>query len=108
MWRDSADMNSKFILDLIIMISLSGVLFLIARTLPKINDRDISTSRSDTPIMLIYLEKMDESIRSGTEKFLRRFRVSVLKLDNFVSRKIDNYKKEVKDESDILDVKDED
>lgn len=101
-------MSSKFILDLIIMISLSGVLFLIARTLPKINDKDISTSRSNTPFMLIYLEKIDEHIRSGTEKFLRRFRVSVLKLDNFVSRKIDNYKKEVKDESDILDVKDED
>lgn len=90
------------------MSSLAVVLFLVARTLPKIDDSDVSASRANTPLMLIYLEKADERIRSGTEKFLRRFRVSILKLDNFVSRKIDNYKKEVKDESDILDVKDED
>lgn len=101
-------MSSKLILDLVIMSSLAIVLFLVARTLPKIDDSDVSTSRANTPLMLIYLEKADERIRSGTEKFLRRFRVSILKLDNFVSRKIDNYKKEVKDESDILDVKDED
>lgn len=101
-------MSSKFILDLIIMVSLSGILFLVARTLPKIDDRDVNTSRTDTPLMLIYLEKIDERIRSGTEKFLRRFRVSILKLDNFVSKKINNYKKDIKDKNDILDIKDED
>lgn len=100
-------MSSKFILDLAIMVSLAVVLFIFARTLPKIDDKDITAPKKQTPLMLIYLEKIDERIRSRTEKLLRRFRISILKLDNFVSGKIDNYKKEVKDENDILEIKDE-
>lgn len=76
-------------------VSLAVILYLIAKTLPRVDDKEISA----TPIIKDqwitgYLEKIDEWIKIFMEKTLRRAKVLILKLDNIVTKKINHFKKE--------------
>ena len=44
---------------------------------------------------MAYLEKFDEWLKIFFEKFLRRVKVWILKLDNVVSERLSRFKKEV-------------
>lgn len=76
-------------------ISLAAILYLTAKTLPRISDQEIAA----TPIIkdkwiVSYLEKVDEWIKILIEKLLRRLKIYILKLDNIVTKKINRFKKE--------------
>jgi hypothetical protein len=84
-----------FIFTLVLMFSLSGVLYLMVRALPRVEELDGSVAggalagehrglldrwaHSEIP------EKIDASINSWLLKLLRKFKVFTLKLDNAIS-----------------------
>jgi len=85
----------KFILDIVVVISLGVVLYLLARTLPRISEvaDDTLESRIRTHRLSMYVERMDEWVKAFFEKFLRRAKVWILKLDNTVSERLNRSKK---------------
>ncbi len=87
----------SFILEIIIFVSLSVIVYLLARTLPRIDDSAITKDPLEfrTHWLMAYLEKFDEWLKIFFEKFLRRVKVWILKLDNVVSERLSRFKKEV-------------
>lgn len=86
-------MSFNFILDLIVMVSLGTILLLLARALPRVSDEE-SEPQLRTPLMLVYLEKADKHVKMFSEKFLRRSRVVIMKLDNRLSERLSSFKKD--------------
>lgn len=84
----------KFILNILIMVSLGVILYLVARTLPRIDDRDAGIPTLKTHWFVVYLERFDKKFRYYLEKTLRRSGIIVLKLDNVINKKLSSLKKE--------------
>jgi len=83
----------KFILQMLMMISFGGILYIIARALPRTEEEEKGSSEtSPTPRIVVYLEQADERLLVVLEKALRRIRVVLLKLDNAVSQKLRRFK----------------
>ncbi len=79
---------------MVLMASAAALMYLVARALPRIVD-----SREVEPIgqshwILHYIEKIDDWAKEVAEKTLRKLKVNILKLDNSVSKKLKNLKKE--------------
>ncbi len=77
------------------MLALGVVLYLMARALPRVDDTETTSDKVPelhwfTPI----LEKIDERLKRFLERSFRRLKVVILKLDNFVSGKLNKFKKE--------------
>lgn len=88
-------MTFKFILEILIFVSLSGMLYLMARALPRVNDEVFQRpTEIKTRKFSIFLEKLDQWLKSLLERWLRRLRVVVLKFDNIISQKLNSFKKE--------------
>ena len=87
----------SFILEIIIFVSLSVVVYLLARTLPRIDDSAVTKDPSvfKTHWLMAYLERFDEWLKIFLEKFLRRVKVWILKFDNVVSERLNQFKKEI-------------
>lgn len=74
----------------ILMLSLGTILYLIVRSLPRIHDEpdsgsDLYLSRwaaSEIP------EKVDAALNSFLSKFLRKAKVFLLKVDNFLTHRL--------------------
>ncbi|MFH1162295.1 MAG: hypothetical protein V1696_03410 [Candidatus Jorgensenbacteria bacterium] len=92
---------AAFLLEMLMVVSIGVVLYLLARTLPRVSDIDTSpTPGAPAPHWLMdRLEKLDEEILSITEKFLHRLRVVLLKLDNTMTGKLKRFKKEASTET---------
>lgn len=84
------------ILQLAVFLSLGAMIYLVSRTLPRINDvePEISTSlsRFDSFLGKLPLEKLDAIFGGFLEKVLRRVRVGVLRFDNWLNYKINQVK----------------
>lgn len=87
---------TSFILEIIMVASLGVVLYLFARALPRVDDVLVSPEdkKLRTHWLTVYLEKADEWLKVVFEKFLRRVKVLLLKLDNIVSKRLNKFKKE--------------
>jgi len=75
------------------MLSLGAIIYLAARTLPRINDADGEVRPLRPHWLTAYLEKTDFWVQAHSEKILRRTKVWILKSDNWVSQKLNNFKK---------------
>lgn len=85
----------KFFLEIIIVCGFGVILYLFARALPRIEEgTETSGKESKGDALSVYFEKVDGWINAVLEKFLRRAKVWVLKLDNFVSVRLNQFKKE--------------
>ncbi|MBI2591435.1 MAG: hypothetical protein HYW34_02040 [Candidatus Brennerbacteria bacterium] len=84
------------ILQLAVFFSLGAIIYLVSRALPRINDVEIEVktplARFDSFLAKLPLEKLDAIFGSFLEKALRRFRVGVLRLDNWLNYKINQVK----------------
>lgn len=85
-----------FILDIVIVACLGFILYLFARTLPRIDDTTNLPieARMQQHGFSLFLERLDEWLKAFFEKFLRRMKVWVLKVDNWVSVRLNRSKKE--------------
>ncbi len=80
----------QFILTTVLMASLGTMLYLVARSLPRVEEEEISgkpgfldkLSSSEIP------EKLDAAFNNFIAKSLRKTKVVLLKIENFVNDKL--------------------
>lgn len=87
-----------FTIEIAIMVSLAGIIYLLARALPRISD-DVSNGPERQSRLMFYVEKLDDFFKAILEKFLRQSRVWILKVDNSVTQKLNRFKKEAPKET---------
>lgn len=84
------------ILQLAVFFSLGAMIYLVSRALPRINDIEAETStplaRFDSFLAKLPLEKLDAVFGNFLEKALRRLRVGVLRIDNWLNNRINQVK----------------
>lgn len=82
-------MSFKFIAELVMMLGLGGTLYVVARSLPRIDDSDTTPQNPLAPSWAIeYFETADQWLVSFFEKMLHRFRVTLMRLDNAMLKRI--------------------
>lgn len=66
------------------------------RALPRVSNEVFAESRSRVRVheLMIALERVDDVLKILFEKFLRRLKVLIMKLDNVVTKKISKFKNE--------------
>lgn len=82
----------EFILINILFISLGGILYIIAKTLPRINEEEneIFQKKSNLEKFVIsdLPHKFDEALNFYTGKFFRKLKILILRLDNYLTDKL--------------------
>ncbi len=85
----------RFILQTVIMIALAAIVYLMAETLPRISDEEVADMKARRSTRLMgYVEKSDAALKSFSERFLRRVKVWLLQLNNFIEAKLGKLRKE--------------
>jgi len=76
----------NFILQICLMIGFGGMVYMIARGVPRIDDRleEEKKNKLDHWFSKIPIEKIDLALSRFLEKILRRLRVCLLRADNFL------------------------
>jgi len=80
------------------MVGLGGIVYLIARGIPRIDDtlREEPKNKIDHKIdhwfSKIPIEKFDVALSNFLEKFLRRTRIGLLRMDNFLVKHLNKVK----------------
>jgi len=77
------------------MVSLGTIVFLAARALPRITETE-TVNPPKTKISWLSsfpFEKIDAAVNAFMEKFLRRIKLILMKMDNTVSRHLNKFKK---------------
>lgn len=88
-------MSLKFFVEILMFVSLGAALYVIARALPRISSREPESLPSlATHWTTRYIEKADEWWKVRTEKFLRRVKIVILRIDNSVTKRLAKAKKE--------------
>ncbi|MGB9608749.1 MAG: hypothetical protein ACPL3E_00015 [Minisyncoccia bacterium] len=82
----------QFILVNILFLSLAGILYLVARTLPRIDDNSLENSlKSESLEKAIFSDwphKIDLTLNFYIGKFFRKLKILVLRLDNYLTYKL--------------------
>ncbi len=73
------------ILQLALMVSFAAIVYTIALGIPKVGDVDAKPSRIRLLIAKLPLHHLDEAISQSKDKVLRRVKIIVMKVDNFIS-----------------------
>lgn len=81
---------AEFILQLVLVVSGGVLLYLVARTLPRLDETDPTPGpRHMLPEwMMHYLERADEELIALFERIVRALRVSLMKFDNTLGEKM--------------------
>lgn len=83
-----------FLSQTMMMASLGVILYIFARTLPRIDDTALDGISLKTTWLHKHIEALDEKIKIVSEKWLRRLNVTLLKLHVSVHKKLAKMKKE--------------
>lgn len=86
---------AEFILQLVLAASGGVLLYLVARTLPRLDETDPTPGpRHMLPEWVMhYLERADEKLIALFERIVRTLRVSLMKFDNALGEKMRKLKK---------------
>jgi DNA-binding ferritin-like protein len=84
----------KFASQIAMMLSLGTILYIAARTLPRINDEAIKGLAVQTDWIAERIEALDERLKKIWEKTLRRVSVTLSKLQNKTHTRLTKLKKE--------------
>jgi len=86
------------------MVSLAAIIYLVARTIPRIDEAAITHQSAksflDSIFSKVPLEKIDLIIDNLLEKMLRKFKIVVMKIDNTLTKKLGSFKQSVPGEKD--------
>jgi tRNA U34 5-carboxymethylaminomethyl modifying GTPase MnmE/TrmE len=86
----------RFILEIIIFLLLSFIVYLISLTLPRISEEELEAIRKiRREKMIVFIEKSDLILKSFLEKFLRKVKIWLLSLNNFIEEKLSKFKKDI-------------
>lgn len=94
----------NFVLNIVLFAALGAVIYLFARTLPRIDDTKLDPAKEDALAahLTSSVEKLDSRLKSLFEKILRKVRLIVLKVDNAIGNKIGKLKKEKEKEGESI------
>lgn len=86
---------AEFILQLVLVVSGGVLLYLVARTLPRLDETDPTPGpRHMLPEWVMhYLERADEELIAFFERIVRLLRVALMKFDNTLGEKMRKLKK---------------
>lgn len=86
-----------FVLQTLIFLSLSVVIYLVARGVPRVSDEPAGAvhvpSSFDRLVSKLPLAKIDSIFNSFLEKFLRKIKVLIMKFDHLIGKWINKVKK---------------
>ena len=87
---------SFFILEIVFFISLGAVVFLFVRKLPYVSDvpqKELTAERLRRGLFgSQWVDKLDSKFVDLLSKWLRRMKLAVMRLDNYVTRHIEKIK----------------
>lgn len=85
-----------FLLQITMVVCLGFIVYLFGRVVPRISDTDVVKAREQSLFhwLVGYLEQVDEWLLGLFEKFLRRFHVVILKVDNVVTKKLGRFRRD--------------
>jgi hypothetical protein len=81
---------ANLILELVIMVSLAVIVYLMAAAVPRVEEKEEGENKS--PRTTLPLDKLDNFFIKVKDKFLRRTKVLVMRVDNFISRQLKSKK----------------
>ncbi len=81
--------------------SLGVILYIFIRGLPRVSDETELPKEPKISGLYLFLEEIDKKINLILERFFRRLKIIILKLDNFLSQKLDKFKKEEIEETSL-------
>lgn len=84
-----------FILQTIVMVSLGVIIYLFARAIPRVSEASVSVPKRDyvgEVLKKIPFQKIDNLLNSVAAKLLRKSKIVVLKLDNWISSHLHKFK----------------
>ena len=86
---------AEFILQLVLVVAGGVLLYLVARTLPRLDETDPTPGpRHMLPEWVMhYLERADEKFIGFFERLVRTLRVSLMKFDNVLSERVRKMKR---------------
>ncbi len=88
----------NLVLQIIVFSSLGLVIYMIARAIPRVPEETSSPRRSnwvDRLMAKIPMSRIDDNINSFFAKFLRKLRVVVMKMDNFINDRLGKLNRKV-------------
>lgn len=86
-----------FILQISIILSISVIIYILARGVPRVTEVTTAfprTSAIDRLISRLPLAKIDLALNAFSEKFLRKLKVFIMKIDNTINNWIGKIKKQ--------------
>lgn len=95
----------SFVLQSIVFTSLGVVVYMMARALPRVSDVEPRKGPRWVERLMnrVPTEKIDQGINSFLVKFLRKFKLVVLKLDNFIGHRLGKLSKKTTDSGEKKD-----
>lgn len=84
-----------FLLQTIFFVSLGVIIYMLARAVPRVTESGETvhtTDIFDRILSRLPLSKIDARLNLLIEKFLRRVKVWILKIDNLVNKRLKNIK----------------
>ena len=98
---------AEFVFTSILMVSLSAVLYLMVRALPRVAEEPPSEKSAvlDRWARSQYPEKFDRALNGFLVKFLRKLKVMVLRFDNTLSTHLEKVKPEENGKKPTIDFK---
>ena len=80
----------NFLLQIIVFVSLGLIIYLMARALPRVSDVEPRRGPNifDRLIKKVPTQKIDQGINSFLVKSLRKIKVVLLKIDNFINHRL--------------------
>jgi Na+/phosphate symporter len=83
---------SLFILELVFFVSFAVIVFLFIRKLPYISDVVLHSPQKKDFSRYQWIDKIDRKLIELLSKWLRRIKLVVMRLDNYVSNHIEKIK----------------
>lgn len=87
-----------FILQIVLMLSLGTMIYLIARAVPRVSDEVVDgiikkKTKFDHLFSFLWIEKIDPLLHNFLEKFLRKMKLFLMKLDSVTTNYLEKVKK---------------
>lgn len=84
----------QFIFTIVLMSALGVILYLTAQALPRVEGEEIPTKKGllEKWMSSGIPEKIDNFVNSFLEKFLRKAKIYLLKIDNFLAQRLNKSK----------------
>ncbi len=75
-------------LELTLLVSLATIVYLMSAAIPRIEDKKEEEDNGGSKRSSLPLDKLDEVLLKFKDKFLRKMKVFVMKIDNFISKQL--------------------